>query len=741
MPLRHHLFNRREVVAVFLDLDNATLRITDMALPAPHPSLASSGGAAASAYVPPLTRLDVVREALVAFVRAKVRSVPRTALLTFRLYVLRAGGAEERGHENGEAVVQELLVPGPAGAAGGRAMQAAIKALDPSLWGPGNSCESGAASLLPTVYTGVVRLLKRLLEAEQAQWPPADQAVMEMSKSASVNVLENSSFAHTKGAPAAMTSSDNAGLSSASPTRGGPPATAAAVNQEVCVVHGIVLRSRQGPLALPSSPVQVKVSTTSCSRDCTPTTAAPRCWLDVVSLAPLGSVAQTTLSRSSANTGSSAAAAVPHEHTPPLSTELSIDDSCACALVDPVELTGISHRGLALGPALARLISLKERGIGCLVRPPLAVVDLLAFAAAPADAGPASLLSRAGFNAGDGTTSEKRSRTSYRLDVPAAEAGTGTTAAKNITSQPAPLPQPSAPSVSSRRSEFPPVVAMRAGNGSTSVQSWGLSAPVGTTHHSLPGMPEQRGTASAAQSPLQPNRRRPITNSAATAATSAGLPSPLKILREEMKLDLAMERHGSGAADEIPSQSPESATNAPTLQLNRAATHDVCTQRRRVQTALSPSRRGSEKGPSRPQPQPPHQRPRNSGVHSGDVIASDTQAQSISAAAAHQVQCRSTPQLQSRMFPVLAQFVTPLPLTHPHPSLSQQSGCVTARHVHGVRANPGTQATDPSSGGGNDGSTKPSAAVGIGTSFNSTPPGTMANGSASSPRHPHSSVK
>ncbi|CAC9489416.1 conserved hypothetical protein [Leishmania infantum JPCM5] len=279
MSLRQHLFNQREVVAVFLDLGDATVHITDVALPAPHSALAPLGGAAASAHVPPLTRLDVVREALVAFVRAKVLFVPRTALLTFRLYVVRAGGATGKGHENGEAVVQELSALGPAGATGGRAMQTAIKALDPSLRGPNNSCESGAASSLPTVYTGVVRCLKRLLEeAEQAQRQPADQAVMWMSKSASVTVLENSSFAYTKGPPAATASSNNAGLPSASPTRGGPPATAAAVNQEVCaVMHGIVLRSRQCPLTLPSSRAQAKASTTSCSAGCTPTTAAPHC--------------------------------------------------------------------------------------------------------------------------------------------------------------------------------------------------------------------------------------------------------------------------------------------------------------------------------------------------------------------------------------------------------------------------------------------------------------------------------
>ncbi|CAG9574220.1 conserved hypothetical protein [Leishmania major strain Friedlin] len=607
MPLRQHLFNRREVVAVFLDLDDATVHITDMALPAPHPALASSGGAAASAYVPPLTRLDVVREALVAFVRAKVRSVPRTALLTFRLYVVRTGGATGKGHENGEAVVQELSAPGPAGAAGGRAMQAAIKALDPSLWGPNNSCESGAASSSPTVYAGVVRCLKRLLEeAEQAQRQPADQAVMAMSKSASVTVFENSCFAYAKGPPAAMASSDNVGLPLASRTRGGPPATAAAVNEEVCaVVHGIVLRSRQFPLALPSSRAQAKASTTSCSTDCTPTTAAPRCWLDIVSLAPLGSVAQTPLSRSSANAGSAAATAIPHGRAPPISTELSIDDTCACALLDPVELTGISHRGLALGPALARLISLKERCTGCFVPPPLAVVDLRAFPAASADAGPASFVSHAALKAGDGATSPKRSSTSYRLYVPAAEAGTGTTAAKNITSQPAPSPKPSAPSASPRRSEFLPVLAMRAGNGSTSAQSWCVCTPRGTAHHSLLDMPEQRGTASTVQSPQQINPRRPIRNSATAAAASASFPVPLRVLRKEIEIDLAMERHGSTAVDEVPSQSPESSTKAPTLQLSRATIYDVCTQRRRAHAALSPSGRGPEKGPPRPQPQPP----------------------------------------------------------------------------------------------------------------------------------------
>ncbi|TPP51351.1 hypothetical protein CGC20_18215 [Leishmania donovani] len=606
MSLRQHLFNQREVVAVFLDLGDATVHITDVALPAPHSALAPLGGAAASAHVPPLTRLDVVREALVAFVRAKVLFVPRTALLTFRLYVVRAGGATGKGHENGEAVVQELSALGPAGATGGRAMQTAIKALDPSLRGPNNSCESGAASSLPTVYTGVVRCLKRLLEeAEQAQRQPADQAVMWMSESASVTVLENSSFAYTKGPPAATASSNNAGLPSASPTRGGPPATAAAVNQEVCaVMHGIVLRSRHQGF---DNFVQRGLHSYHCG---------------------------ATLA---------AATGIPHERAPPLSTELSIDDSCACALLDPVELT---------------------------------------------DAGPASLLSRAAFNAGDGTTSQKRRSTSYMLYVPAAEVITGTTAEKNITSQLAPSPKPSVPSASSRRSEFPPVLAMRAGNGSTSAQSWCVCAPVGTTRHSLLDMP--------------------------------------------LEIDLAMERHGSTTADEVPSQSPESSTKLPTLQLNRAATYDVCTQGRRAQAALSPSGRGPKKGPPRPQPQPPHQRPLNSGVRSGNVMLSNAQVPSTSAAAAHQ---------QSTAFPVLAPFVTPLPLTHPHPFLSTQSGRVTARRVNGARANPGTQATDPSSGGGSDGSRRPSTAVSSGTSSKSTPLGTMAKGSASPPSHPQSPVK
>ncbi|GET88722.1 hypothetical protein, conserved [Leishmania tarentolae] len=635
MTLRHHLFNRCEVVAVFLDFEDATLSLTDMALPVPHPALASSLGAAASAYVPPLTRLDLVREALVAFVRAKMRSVPRTALLTFSLYIIRAVDAGGKGQESGEVVLQELLAPGPAGVAGSRLMQAAIEALNPTLWGPSNNNESCAASSSLTVYAGVVRCLKRLLEeAEQAQRQSADEAMPWMPKSASVTALANSSSGHMKGVAATIASSDNKGLPCASQARGGPSSTAAALKEDVCVVvHGIVLRSRQCPLAPLSSRAQAKASTTSCNTDCTPTRVAPRCWLDIVSLDPSGSVAQRELACFSPNTRSTAATAVLHERSSLLSTELGVDNACACALLDPVELTGIDHCGLALGPALARLISLKERHTESFMRTSIAVVDLLAFAAAPADAG-------------DGAAAPKRGSTFHTLYAPATEPVSVTTGATSSTSHLASSPQPPAPSASSRRSNFPPLLRIGTGDGSSSAQSSCPFAPGLTTHNFLPDVSEQRGTAPAARSPKQLNSRKLIRNSATSGDASADPWTPLKVLFDEVKVDPVMRRRGSTAADEIPFHPSTLSTNAPPIPLNREVTYDSGTQRRRAQAARIPSGQNPAKGSPRPQPHPPHQRPLTSDIRSGDAMLSSTQVQSTSAAGPHQqVRCQNIPPL------------------------------------------------------------------------------------------------
>ncbi|XQJ27122.1 hypothetical protein NXY56_003112 [Leishmania guyanensis] len=504
MSRRHHLLSRREVIALFLDFDDATVNLTDMALPAPPQALASSGGVAASAYLPPFTRLDVVREALVAFVCVKLRSVPSTALLTFGLYVVRADSAKAEGQDNGEVAVEELLAPGPAGEAGSCAVQAAIKDLDPSVWGPSNGDQSSFASSSPMVYTGVMRCLKRLLEeAEQAQQQSPDQAAMRMSKSASVAAFAKSSSAGTKGTRASLTSSWSPAPLSTSLARRGPPATATAGNPEACaVVHGIVLRSRLTPPVPPSSYAQGKASTTLCNTDGTTTTTTPRCWLDIVSLAPLGNGPPTELSCFS-NTSSSVAAAVPYEHTPLLFTELNANDSCTCALLDPVELTGISHRGLALGPALTRLISLQERRTGSFVHRSLAVVDIFACATASADPGSVFLLDHAASNDSVGATSQQQSSISPKLCIP-------TAAAKSFTAQLAIPPQSLGSSVAGPCSALPSLLAIQASNGNTSsAQPLRILTPVGTTHHTLPAVIEQHSIASAARLPRQPNPRRP----------------------------------------------------------------------------------------------------------------------------------------------------------------------------------------------------------------------------------------
>ncbi|KAI5688501.1 hypothetical protein MNV84_03973 [Leishmania braziliensis] len=663
MSRRHHLLSRREVIALFSDFDDATVNLTDMALPAPPQALASSGGVAASAYLPPFTRLDVVREALVAFVCVKLRSVPSTALLTFGLYVVRADSAKAEGQDNGEVEVEELLTPGPAGEAGGCAVQAAIKDLDPSVWGPSNSDQSSFASSSPMVYTGVMRCLKRLLEeAEQAQQQPPDQAAMRMSKSASVAAFAKSSSAGTKGTRASLSSSWSPAPLSTSLARRGPPATATAGNPEACaVVHGIVLRSRLTPPAPPSSYAQGKASTTLCNTDGTTTITTPRCWLDIVSLAPLGNGPPTELSCFS-NTSSSVAAAVPYEHTPLLFTELNANDSCTCALLDPVELTGISHRGLALGPALTRLISLQERRTGSFVHRSLAVVDIFACATASADPGSVFLLDHAASNDSVGATSQQQSSTSPKLRIP-------TAAAKSFTAQLAIPPQSLGSSVAGPCSALPSLLAIQASNGNTSsAQPLRILTPVGTTHHSLPAVIEQRSIASAARLPRQPNPRRPSKNSGTVAPVGVGLPESLTMFKEDVEVDLAVTRHYTVPA-EISSASPKAATNAPVLQLHQIITYATPTQRGRAPAASNPSGESAVKGPSRFEPKPPHQQHRHADVRSGGVMTATTQTQlSTAATTSSQRQCQSTLQLQPGATPVLVAPSIPFPLTHlPHP--------------------------------------------------------------------------
>ncbi|KAK7194277.1 hypothetical protein NESM_000342700 [Novymonas esmeraldas] len=730
MQLVPHLFHRREVVALFLDLDETALTLTDLALPplvalrgAPVPAASTAAAASAATYVSPQTRLDVLREALVAFIGAKLRSVPDTALLSFVLYAIRRSDAERGGRDGhgAHATTEELLAPGLAGAAGGRAVQAAILGLQPSLWSSratdGLPSADAAASASPAGYAAVVQCLQRLLrEAEHGTRQPPDPATSCASKSVSAAVSANTSFAPLRAVSSSATNVSNGPHPPASQWRS-TSTTTAAVSDTCVVVHGIVLRSRRAALTTAAPPAPSAV-------------AMPRCWLDIVSLSPLQSCPPDAPSCPSprpagvgagtAGTAAAVAAATPQSPLQPLlSTEVHLDDGCASAVLDPVELSGIGHRGLALGPALARLTAPQERRTAAFVRRRLAVVDASASAAAATP--PVSITDCAAPCSGSAphTTSataapalgerqqQPKKRSSGGSKTHATAATAAAAAAATTRGAPAPLvspPQQHASPTRSPWSAFPELQAHHgsgSGAGPVSPPTAGRpAAPAGVVLVSppLPTVVAQRRPvfASYAASPppakqqpqQQANPRRPNVSSSSTggAAESVEVPEPLRMMDvgRDGVVDLAVARRYSAVDDESPGNSPKAAEGTAALPLHRAATHSTAPPRRRTHQAPSAGGHSPEKGSGRQQPELPPQRHGEPGVRGGGgggVMAATTQAPLSSLAAASQHPHAVEPPGSPRAMAMPNHFSAPLPLAHPHSLTAPRGGAVRGSHA------------------------------------------------------------
>ncbi|KPI88367.1 hypothetical protein ABL78_2542 [Leptomonas seymouri] len=362
MELQQHLFNRREIVAILLDLDDETLRRTDFALPLP-PVLAR---AIPATYVPPQTRLDVAREALIAFISSKLRSAPNSSFMSFGLYAVRGEGRKD------EDVV--AFVSPTSGSASGRAVQDALRGLTVGSFLNGTHAAAAGAQRERTVksnngnsanaapYSGVLRCLQQLkdtADAQQQQQQQQHQAMNSM-KSPNTTAMETADLSPRQGSTQLSTDG------SASAVRGG--ANGCERNNSggiACVVvHGIAVRSRSAPP--PNLPWPANAASTHSSTSAVEL-AEPSVWLDVMVL------------DGSLETSTTMTATV----TP---SREGVAHRCQYALLDPVELTGVKHRGLALGAALARVMSLPEARTSAFVHRPLSFLKILRSTSVSSDA-------------------------------------------------------------------------------------------------------------------------------------------------------------------------------------------------------------------------------------------------------------------------------------------------------------------------------------------------------------------
>ena len=379
MELQRHLFNRREIVVLMLDLDDETLGLTDFALPLP-PSFTRT--ATTTPYVPPQTRLDVTREALITFVSAKLRSAPNSSLMVFGLYAVRGDGRREEEEE-----VVELVAPAVAGSAGGRAVQEALRGINVGSYvygthagGAGSSQVASSANKTAPPYHSVIRHLKRLKDtADQLQMQRVNPSTPRSPGAAA----EAASFLQRK----TNTSSNADGVTSSPRNKSSPrDGSSVSVSNKAggpnvyLVVHGIVVRSRStAPPKLfhhstpPSpSPAQPLLSAATQTEP-----VDPHVWLDVLVLDGLKEASTPGVPATTAGRNSTEDAAAPRE---------DVVHGCQCALLDPVELTGIKHRGLALGPALVRVMSLPEARTTAFIQRPLSFLKILRSTNASSDA-------------------------------------------------------------------------------------------------------------------------------------------------------------------------------------------------------------------------------------------------------------------------------------------------------------------------------------------------------------------
>ncbi|KPA84014.1 hypothetical protein ABB37_02150 [Leptomonas pyrrhocoris] len=364
MDFRQDLFNRREIVAILLDLDEETLRRTDCALPRP-PSSPSVTRDTPATHAPPQTRFDVARAALMAFVAVKLRSAPNPSSMSFGLYAVRGEG--QRVDD-----VVALVPPTSSGGPSARAVQEALRGLSADSYAsrthidtPGTPFKSlkkhedGSPEVVAP-YTGVLQRLQQLkdsVDAQQQQQPATTNALTPSPSFTAVAALYRTPFQSS-----GIFTVD--GVAAIAPGNVSERASSDSSGGVCLVVHGIAVRSHS--TSLPTLSWSSNAAGTSSSTPVSEGTESS-VWLDVVVLDGSLETAAVT-----------AAALSPSREC--------VVHGCRCTFLDPVELTGITHRGLALGPALVRVMSLPEARTSAFVRRPLSFLKILRSTSAGSDA-------------------------------------------------------------------------------------------------------------------------------------------------------------------------------------------------------------------------------------------------------------------------------------------------------------------------------------------------------------------
>lgn len=338
MEFRNHLFHRREVVVLFLDMDES-LRKTDIDLRSniTSPSLNGENDLKQQQRRPPYTRYDVMREAVASFVFQKMKTTPNPAQLFFALYGVREDGTIEE-------------------------------------WLP----------VVPSSSGNVEAVLRQRADACWSDIQRSPQEIGNGSCSTSgcgeqSNSATQSGGAPSKGFPFGEISHqlqrilDNfARKLKTSKAKGSSPHAA-----PYLVVHGIVLLSRSTTPPISGNATE---STSYLAKVLNNGTAAyGDCWLDVVCLSPLRQPAtalRTVQQRADINNSS-----VPRRGSDPVNDIKAAASAeevvcCSCTILDPVSFTGISHRGLAVGATLTKLMCLHEHGVESYLQRPLFQISL-----------------------------------------------------------------------------------------------------------------------------------------------------------------------------------------------------------------------------------------------------------------------------------------------------------------------------------------------------------------------------
>lgn len=338
MDLRTHLFNRRELVAIFIDVAPSML-LTDLALPIPaaaagfraantantnthsRTNMSSSG---TDVYTPPTTRFEVVRASVRSFVMQKERAAAHPQKVSFALFAVVADGLVEllpptqAGSPLVEAALRKYL---------GRDSAATFHKLlgeNSGGGGSGGGHDDDSGNRKSTIRSSGPVTTVNGSSSSTAERPFPFPAVSTVLKS-----LE---------------------AGSAMPERQGDADRPRHPEMDFLCVQGIALVSRSLPSASASA-VNRGPKGSSLSSAPAGTTTLGRSsdvWLDLVSITPLTATTAAT----------TAATAVAGLMDIP------------CTVITPVEFTGITHPGLAIGPALTALIATAHRHTGGGLPPP-----------------------------------------------------------------------------------------------------------------------------------------------------------------------------------------------------------------------------------------------------------------------------------------------------------------------------------------------------------------------------------